>query len=63
MSGLFKFLGVMLAIYVIYAIKSGEVYAKSGASGQTVSLEASPGYFWTVIVIYGGLSLALVTVF
>lgn len=63
MSGMFKFLGVMLAIYVIYALKAGEVFAKSGASGHMVSRDESPTYFWGVIVIYAGLSIALLTVF
>lgn len=63
MDGLFKLLGVMLAIYVLYAIKAGEVYAKSGASGRMVSRNESPGYYWTVIAIYAGLGIALVTVF
>lgn len=63
MSGLFKFLGVMLAIYVLYAIKAGEVYAKSGATGRMVSRAESPVYYWVVIIIYIGLGIALVTVF
>jgi hypothetical protein len=60
---MFKFLGAALAVYVCYAAVSGSVYAKSGISGRRVLREESPGYFWVVIAIYVGLSLALVLVF
>lgn len=60
---MFKFLGVVLAAYVCYAAVSGRVYAKSGVSGRHVLREESPGYFWVVIAIYAGLSLALVLLF
>ena len=60
---LFKALGILVALYTIYAVRRGEVYAKSGVRGRTVSRDDSPGYFWVVIMIYAGLSVALVTVF
>ena len=60
---MFKVLGIILAIYTVYAAIAGEVYAKSGASGRTVSKEESPRYFWAVIAIYGLLSAALITIF
>lgn len=60
---MFKFLGVMLALYVVHAVWTGEVYAKSGASGRRVSRAETPASFWIIVVIYCGLSLALVTVF
>lgn len=60
---MFKLLGATLAIYTVYAAVSGEVYAKSGAGGRTVSRQDSPAYFWTVIAIYGALSVALITIF
>ena len=63
MSPLFKFLGVAVALYTIYAAVKGEVHAKSGVRGRLVSRRDSPTYFWTVIVIYAGLSVALLTVF
>lgn len=63
MSAVFKLLGILVGIYTIYAVSKGEVFAKSGPWGRTVSREDSPEYFWTVVVIYGGLALALVTVF
>ena len=36
---------------------------KSGVWGRTVELSAEPLRFWSAIVIYAGLSLALLTVF
>ena len=56
-------LGVLVALYTTYAAIKGEVYAKSGPWGRTVSRVDSPEYFWVVIVIYAGLSVALITVF
>lgn len=60
---MFKMLGVLVGLYTLYAAVKGEVYAKSGASGRIVSRVESPEYFWVVIAIYAGLSLALVTIF
>jgi hypothetical protein len=62
-DSLFKGLGVLLAIYTIYATSRGEVYAKSGVWGKTLSRADSPHYFWVVIAIYARLSVALLTIF
>jgi len=60
---MFKALGLIVGLYALYAAVAGEVYAKNGAWGRTVSRSESPEYFWIVIAIYAGLALALVTVF
>jgi hypothetical protein len=60
---IFKAIGIVVALYTLYAAVFGRVYAKSGPGGRTVSREETPGYFWTVIAIYAGLSVALLTVF
>lgn len=60
---MFDLLGIVLGCYTFYAVVNGEVYAKSGVSGKTVTRAESPVYFWTIIVIYAGLAIALVTVF
>jgi hypothetical protein len=39
------------------------VFAKSGIWGRRISRVESPRYFWTVIAVYGALSLALLTIF
>jgi hypothetical protein len=60
---MFTALGILLGFYTLYAAFSGEVYAKSGPGGRTVSRAEPPRYFWTVIGIYAGLAVALLTVF
>ena len=60
---MFKALGLLVGAYAPYAAVKGEVYAKSGPWGRTVSRESSPEYFWAVIAIYAGLGLALLTIF
>lgn len=60
---LFKGLGILVALYTIYSVSRGEVFAKSGVWGKTIVRSQSPRYFWTVIIIYAGLSLALVFMF
>lgn len=60
---MFKVLGVLVGLYTLFAILKGEVYAKSGVWGRTVSKQHSREYFWVVIAIYGALSVALLTVF
>lgn len=56
---MFKVLGVLVALYVVYAAIDGKVYTKSGPGGRTVFRQDSPEYFWVVILIYAGLGLAL----
>jgi len=60
---MFKGLGILVAIYTVYAVSRGEVFAKSGAWGNTISKTESPRYFWAVIGVYAWLSIALITVF
>lgn len=60
---MFGLLGAALAVYVVYAVLRGEVFAKAGIAGRRVSRAESPEYYWVVIALYGGLSLALLTVF
>lgn len=60
---MFKIIGVILAFYVGYALLNGSVYAKSGMRSREILREDTPVYFWTVIVIYALLSMALIFVF
>ena len=60
---MFKMLGLLVGLYTLYAAVRGEVYAKSGVWGKTISRTESPGYFWVVIVIYAALAVALATIF
>ena len=62
---MFKALGVVVALYTLWAAYEGRVYAKqSGLRGGRYIVRADePRYFWVVIAIYGGLAVALLTVF
>ena len=60
---MFKAIGLLLIIYVIYSAYKGEVYAKKGPGGQMYYRTETPKYFWTIIGIYTGLSLALFFIF
>jgi hypothetical protein len=60
---MFRLLGVLVALYTLYSALRGEVYARFGAGGRSVNKLGEPGWFWTIIVIYTGLSLALMFVF
>ena len=60
MNGLFKTLGLLLAGYVVIAVLSGTVYAKSGVWGRTFRRLDEPLRYWSAIAAYGLLSVALI---
>jgi hypothetical protein len=55
----FKGIGLLIFFYAVYCLFIGEVYAKDGASGRTVFRADEPRNYWTIIVIYFGLSIAV----
>ena len=59
MNVLFKALGLLLAGYVLTAILSGAVYAKSGVWGRTFRRTDRPLRYWSAIAAYTLLSVAL----
>lgn len=59
----FKLIGVLFSAYVLYAVFTGSVVAKSGPGSRIVVRSQTPGYFWTVVVIYAALSVALLVYF
>jgi hypothetical protein len=60
---MFKLFGGLVGLYTLAATLQGEVYAKSGVWGRTISKAREPRYFWAVIAIYAALSIALLTIF
>ena len=60
---MFVILGIVLALYVAYAMIQGEVTVKSGIKARTVLRADTPVYYWTCIAVYGLLAFALITVF
>ena len=53
----------MVALYVVHALSVGEVYAKRGVSGATSKRGEEPFRYWSTIVVYAILSIALMLVF
>jgi hypothetical protein len=60
---IFKGLGVVLALYVAYALSVGKVYAKRGPWGVTWARSENPFWYWSTVVIYAILSAALAFLF
>ncbi len=60
---MFEALGALILLYAVYAALTGEVVAKSGIGGRTISRDDAPGYFWTVVAIYLGLGLVVALYF
>lgn len=55
---MFQGIGILLGLYVIYAIIEGKVEAKDGIHMTTVRRSEKPGYYWIVIVVYTALAIA-----
>ena len=62
---MFKFLGILVGAYTLWAAFEGRVYAKPLGLRQIelITKQDRPRYFWVVIAIYGCLSVALLTIF
>lgn len=60
---LFRIIGLLVALYALYAVVAGEVFAKSGIWGKTYTRRETPVNYWMTIVIYAGLAVACETVF
>lgn len=59
MTALFQALGLLVAGYIVVAVLSGAVYAKSGVWGRTFRRAEKPLHYWSAIAAYALLSLAL----
>jgi len=59
MSALFRALGLLLLGYIVVAVLSGAVYARSRVWGRTFTRAEQPLRYWSAIAAYGLLSLAL----
>ena len=59
MNTLFRALGLLLAGYIVVAVLSGAVYAKSAVWGRTFRRAEKPLRYWSAIAAYTLLSLAL----
>lgn len=63
MSPLFKLLGAGVACYVLWALTTGAVYARSRMWGRTFRRNEDPRGYWGAIGAYVVLALALVFLF
>jgi len=59
----FKLLGVLLLLYIAYALNGGAVYARRGPRGGIYQRDAEPFRYWSTLAIYAALSIALLFVF
>jgi hypothetical protein len=62
-SDMFKLLGALLAMYVIYCVLRGETFAKQGPWGRTLRRDEGAARFRAVIGVYVLLSAALMFYF
>ncbi len=60
---MFDILGIATGAYTLVAAATGRVWASSGPRARLVTRDKSPSYFWVVITIYAGLSIALIAYF
>ncbi|HTY17904.1 MAG TPA: hypothetical protein VMH82_09270 [Myxococcota bacterium] len=63
MKDTFRLLGVLLALYVVYGMANGEVYARSGVWGRTFRRDEDAWGYWSAIAAYTALTLALLFYF
>ncbi len=56
-------LGVLLVAYLIQALHSGHVYARSGLFGRDLNRDAEPASYWSAVVAYALLAAALLFIF
>jgi hypothetical protein len=59
MKSFFWTLGLLLAGYIVLALLSGAVYARSAAWGRTFRRAEEPLRYWSAIAAYALLSVAL----
>jgi hypothetical protein len=63
MDGLFRLLGAAAGLYVLFALSTGAIYAKSGMWGRTLRrVEDTTGY-WSAIGAYVVLAVLLLFIF
>lgn len=60
---MFKGLGILLIIYVLYGIYCGGIYAKDGPGGRMFYRTEEPGRYWIIISVYVLLAIALIYIF
>ena len=60
---LIQIIGVAVGAYAIYAASVGRALGGANISPRFVSRSIEPAYFWVLVAIYAGLSMALIFLF
>jgi hypothetical protein len=60
---MFKLLGILLSFYVVYGFVNGRVYGRYRAGGRMFYREADPWLYWSTLVVYSLLAIALILFF
>ena len=56
---MFELLGVVVGAYVGYGLVTGEIYGKSGPWGRTYRRDEDTRGYWSTVIAYSLLTLAL----
>lgn len=59
----FRLIGILLAVYVVKCVLDGTVIVKSGPGARTLHRDTEPRQYWSGIIIYSLLALALLFIF
>ena len=60
---MFKILGALLLCYVAYGLNTGQIYGKYRFWGRTFQRDETPWLYWSAIVVYSLLGVALIFFF
>jgi hypothetical protein len=54
-------IGILVLLYIVYALAQGEVWAKDRWTGKRVYRDQSPVYYWFMIAVYTALGVMLLS--
>jgi len=60
---MFKLLGALVLAYTLYGLASGRIYGRYHAWGRSFARESEPFLYWSTIVAYIALGIALIFLF
>jgi hypothetical protein len=56
---MFRILGILVLGYVGYGLFTGQIYGRYHAGGRTFQRDADPWLYWSTLVVYFILAIAL----
>jgi hypothetical protein len=60
---MFKLLGTLLSFYVVSGFVNGKIYGRYRAGGRMFYREVDPWLYWSTLVVYSLLAIALILFF